>query len=205
MGTRLSTTMLVLIVGLLSIYSRCSKEVLGCTENGYAFKIDVKVYPDKDSVNIGDTIWAEMSFPSSLLDQTNQMIDFSKANNLGTEMGFVKVVNISPIALSDAVNDFAFILVSGKELASSSTQLLKEYLFQESGNHYIFKLAIIPQSSGTFRFNMVNAVNVYRNGNACPKASFYYQLFNTTNQHYYLYPGGSGVTPAGADYYFYVR
>lgn len=205
MVTKSTTIVLILIVGLLSIYSRCSKEVLGCNENGYAFTIDAKVYPDKDSINIGDTIWAEMKFPSSLLDQASQRVDFSKANNLGTEMGFVKVINISPVDLKDAVNDFAFVIVSGKELASSSTQLLKEYVFQESGGNYMFKLAIIPKSSGTFRFNMVKATNVYRAGNACPKASFYYQLFNTTNQHYYLYPGGNGVTPAGADYYFYVR
>ncbi|MDB5275914.1 MAG: hypothetical protein JWR61_869 [Ferruginibacter sp.] len=205
MGTKAIAIVLVVSIGIVSIYSRCTKDVVGCTGNSYAFKVDAKVYPDKDSINIGDTIWAEMNFSSSLLDQTNEIVDFSNANNLGTEMGFVKVVNASPVELKDVVNDFTFKLVFGKELGSPNTQLLKEYSFQELGHKYMFKLAMIPRSSGTYRFNMVKAIDVYRNGNACPKASFYYQLFNTTNQHYYLYPGGAGVTPAGADYYFYVR
>ncbi|MGH2564038.1 MAG: hypothetical protein ACRDE5_05980, partial [Ginsengibacter sp.] len=98
-----------------------------------------------------------------------------------------------------------FILISCTEVPSVNPQLLKEYLFQESGGTYIFKLGVIPENSGTFRFNLENAANVIRKGNSCPKASFNYLLKNTTNQHYYLYPGGSGVIPAGADYYFYVR
>ncbi len=120
-------------------------------------------------------------------------------------MGFIKLVNVSPIELDDAAKDFMFRLISGKEITSFNARFLKEYIFEESGGRYLFKLAIIPKSSGTFRFNLGNAANVMRKGNSCPKATSNYLLKNTTNQHYYLYPGGSGVTPAGADYYFYVR
>jgi hypothetical protein len=113
--------------------------------------------------------------------------------------------NNSPIVLNDAVPNFAFYLISGKEIKSPNSQLYKDYFFKEEGGKYLFRLAIIPKSSGTFSFNLENARGVTRNGNPCPKASFNFLLKNTTDQHYYLYPGVSGVTPAAADYYFYVR
>lgn len=205
----MATSIKIFSVGVIifstAVFSTCKKSILGCTENTYSFDIDAKVFPDKDSINIGDTIWVEINSPTTLTDQFNTLVDYSNANNLGTVMGFVKVINVSPIQLEDAVNDFKLILIAGNEVPSVNPQLLKEYNFQESGGRYIFKLAIIPKNRGTFSFNLENAANVMRNGNSCPKAIFNFLLKNTTDQHYYLYPGGIGVTPAGADYYFYVR
>ncbi len=195
----------LMILYIITIFNTCKKNGLGCTESSIYFSVDAKVYPDKDSINIGDTILVDINIPTTLPDQFNKMIDYSNANNLGTDMGFVKLVNVSPIQLEDAVPYFTFYIISGKETPSPSGKLIKEYTFEENNGRYIFKLCIIPKRSGTFRFNIGNAVNVIREGNSCPKAEFDYLLKNTTTQHYYLYPGGSGVTPAGADYYFYVR
>lgn len=195
----------IVIIFSTTVFSTCKKSILGCTESTYSFNVDARVFPDKDSINIGDTICVEINSSTTLIDQFSTPVDFSNANNLGTVMGFVKVINVSPIQLEDVVNDFKFILVAGNEVPSVNPQLLKEYNFRESGGRYIFKLGIIPKNSGTFRFNLEHAANVIRNGNSCPKAIFNFFLKNTTDQHYYLYPGGTGVTPAGADYYFYVR
>ena len=205
MATKTFTLAILLITAMATIFSTCKKGGLGCVESSIFFNVDAKVYPDKDSVNIGDTIFVEVNIPTTLRDQNNNEVDYSKASNLGTSMGFVKVVSDSPIVLNNAVPDFAFYLISGKEIQSPNLQLYKDYFFQQEGGRYLFRLAIIPKSSGTFSFNLENAGGVIRNGNPCPKASFNFLLKNTTNQHYYLYPGGSGVTPAGADYYFYVR
>lgn len=205
MVTNIKKITVLLFIYTITAFSTCKKNILGCTESSIFFNVDAKVHPDKDSINIGDTIYVEVNIPTTLADQNNTMIDYSKANNLGTVMGFVKVANVSPIKLDDAVADFSYSLISGKEISSSNSQILKEYLFEESSGRYLFKLAIIPKSSGTFSFNLGNAVNVIREGNSCPKAAFNFLLKNTTDQHYYLYPGGAGVTPAGADYYFYVQ
>ncbi|MEO8944673.1 MAG: hypothetical protein ABI297_08735 [Ginsengibacter sp.] len=178
---------------------------MGCGQSNIFFTIDAKVYPDKDSINIGDTIYAEIDIPTTLKDKNDDMVDYSKANNLGTDMGFLKLVNDSSVQVGDAVNDFGIQLISGKEVVSSNPLRLKEYSFEETGGRYIFKISIVPKSSGTFSFNFGNAANVIRNGNSCPKAEFSFLLRNTTDQHYYLFPSGSGVAPAGADYYFYVR
>lgn len=206
----MTTKIKIIIAGVLlyttTAFSTCKKGgIFGCDESTIFFNVDAKVYPDKDSINMGDTVFIEVNLPTTLVDQNNRPIDYSQASNLGTVMGFMKVVDTSPIKLEDAIKDFDFKLFSGREIPSLKPQLLKEFLFQESGGRYLFKLAIIPKSSGTFSFNIGNAANVMRKGKSCPKASFNFLLKNTTDQHYYLYPGGAGVTPAGADYYFYVR
>ena len=205
MVTNIKIVAVLLFVYTITAFNTCKKNILGCTESSIIFNVDAKVYPDKDSINIGDTIYVEVNIPTTLDDQNNTTVDYSKANNLGTVMGFVRLVNVSPIKLDDAVTDFSYFQISGKEIPSANSKLLKEYLFEESGGRYLFKLAIIPKSSGIFSFNLENAANVIRKGNSCPKATFNFLLKNTTDQHYYLYPGGTGVTPDGADYYFYVR
>lgn len=205
MGTKIKIFAISLVISTTTIFSTCKKNGLGCVESNVFFNVDAKVFPDKDSINIGDTIYVEVNIPTTLIDQNNNSVDYSKASNLGTSMGFVKLVSDSPIVLDNAVPDFNFDLVSGKEISSPNVKLYKDYFFEESGGRYLFKLAIIPKSGGTFSFNLENATGVMRKGNSCPKAAFNFLLKNTTNQHYYLYPGGTGVTPAGADYYFYVR
>jgi len=204
MTTDLKTVIAVLLISSTAIYSTCHKPLLGC-ESSYSFLMNPRVYPDKDTVSIGDTIWVEINSSDTFIDAiSNQTIKFDNAENLGTNMGFVKLVNASPTQLADAVNDFQFNLFIGQEIGSTMPQRIKNYLVSYNNGSYKFKLAIITKSSGIYSFNLGNAANVFKNGEPCPKANFNFQLIQT-NQHYYLYPGGSGVTPTGSDYYFYVR
>jgi hypothetical protein len=205
MVTKIKIITAVIFIYITAVFSTCKKGGFGCVESSISFNVDAKVYPDKDSINIGDTIFVEVNIPTTLIDQNNNSVDYSKANNLGTSMGFVKLVSDSPIVLDEALPDFNFDLISGKEISSPNVKLYKDYFFEESGGHYLFKLSIVPKKSGTFRFNLESATGGMRDGNTCPKAAFNFLLKNTTDQHYYLYPGGTGVTSAGADYYFYVR
>jgi len=205
MVTNLKLLIAMAFAYTLTVSGSCNKSIFGCTESSYSFILIAKVFPDKDTINTGDTVWVEVDSPTEFIDQnSNQQVNFSGANNLGTNMGFVKLTNISPIELSYAVNDFSYVLISGKEASSANPLLIKDYLLSEIDQRYKFKVGIIPKLPGTYRFNLGNPVYVYRNGKSCPKADFNMQLVQT-NQHYYLYPGGSGVTPAGADYFFYVR
>lgn len=195
----------VTLIYVTTVYAQCNKSIVGCANTSYTFQLDCRVIPDRDTVSIGDTIWVEINSPNTFIDlQSNQPINFSNANNLGTNMGFVKLINRSPIQLADAVDSFKFVLITGSEITSPIPHLEKDFLINDVNGMYVFKLGVIPKNSGTYRFNLGNPAGVYRNSNSCPKANFNMRL-TQTNQHYYLYPGGAGVTPAGADYYFHVR
>lgn len=192
---------------LISVMAGCFPVggMLGCPNNIYQFKMDARITPDKDTVHIGDTIWVEINSPTIFKDQTSgEEINFNKAANLGTDISFVKLIDRSPIQLEDAVSDFYFDLALGAETPSSWLQSIKLYLFEEINGRYMFSLGIIPKETGTYRINLENPSGVYRKRKLCPKAAFSMRLVQT-DQHYYLYPGGDTVTPAGADYYFYVK
>lgn len=65
----------------LLIATSCGKDCLGSM---YSFNTKAKVYPDKDSIAIGDTIWLEVNTPTSLPDITSgKTVDYSDAANLG--------------------------------------------------------------------------------------------------------------------------
>lgn len=199
-------TVICFCILLLTTFSTCKKGgILGCNQN-FAFTINAKVYPDKDTVNVGDTIFAEVNFPDMLPDSlSSTTINLQGASGVTSDMGFVKLISDSPIVLADVVSDFDFKLINGKELTSSSPQLIKLYSFEETGSQFVFKLAIVPKDTGTFRFNLGAAAGVEEKSSTCPTFTLNYLLKNTTDQHYYLYPGGTRATPAGADYYFYVK
>jgi hypothetical protein len=204
MDTNFKTLIVVMIVFITTIYSTCHKPLLGC-ESSYSFLLNAKVYPDKDTISVGDSIWVEINSPDTFIDLiSNRQVKFDNAENLGTDMGFVKLINSNPIQLGDAVNDFQFALFNGQEIGSTMPQRIKNYLISYSSGTYKFKLAIIPKQIGIYRFNLGNAANVYKKGESCPKANFNMQLIQT-NQHYYLYPGSNGTTSGGTDYFFYVK
>lgn len=200
------TIKIIIAIVVTFIFNSCGKNIIGACHQSFAFKIDAKVYPDKDSVNVGDTIFIEINIPIMLTDSSSgERLNLDGATRISTDIGFVKLVSDSPIVLDDAVPDFDFKIISGKELSTSKPKLIKLYSFVESMGQILFKLAIVPKYSGTFRFNLGSAPDVQEKNSRCPTFTLNYLLQNTTDQHYYLYPGGTGVTPAGADYYFYVR
>ncbi len=208
MATKISTIFIFLAITITSVFNSCGKNIIGACHQSFAFSIDAKVYPDKDSVNVGDTIFVEVNFPITLTDSSSgEIAHLDGASGVATDMGFEKLLSDSPIVLDDAVHDFDFKLINGKEVSPKlhDTALIKSFYFEEANGMFLFKLAIIPKDTGTFTFNLGASPDAEEKNSRCPTFTLNYLLKNTTDQHYYLYPGGAGVTPAGADYYFYVR
>jgi hypothetical protein len=192
-------------IALISIYATCNKPRLDCANTVYSFGLGISAYPNKDSVHIGDTIWLEITEPTTMKDaMSGSMINYSDAANLGTVIGFQAFSPLSGQFTINAANKFDFIVFKGRQVSSRDESLERQYIFSEENQRYIFEFAIIPKEIGIFRFLVSNAANVYRKGDQCTKASFA-MYFQNTNQHYYLNPNfpGGPVAPGG-DYYFKV-
>lgn len=195
----------IFLVFIISNLNFQCKKRFGCADTVYNFEIGVKAYPDLEGINIGDTIWFEISTPDILRDkQTNALIDYSGVENLGSVVSLQKLDNNS--FSIKAANKFKFILLKGTKVNNTiDPDLFNEYLFLDNNGLYQFKLGIIPSESGTYSLIFSNAANVYRTSDKCTKASFTIN-FIQTNQHYYLNPNFQGGSiPSGGDYYFKVN
>lgn len=177
--------LILAFIALTSICAQCNKPRLDCANTKYSFELGIKAYPDKDSINVGDTLWLEINEPTTLKDGfTGQMISYSGAANLGSAISFAKL--IAPSLTDDQVaSNFKFVLLQGNEIMRPDTAKYREFKFDELNSYYKFKLGIIPKEQGVFKMFVSNAANVYRYNDKCTKAGFVIN-FKETNQHFYF-------------------
>ena len=184
MDTKLKWIITLMGFCVIIISNSCGKLCLEGPSAAFNFQIGVRAYPDKDSIRVGDTVWLEVNAPTHLIDRnTNKVIDYSGAENLGSAIGFIKLLGKNNA--KDAANNFNYYLIKGLSLNNPSTEKIREYRFSESNNNYTFKLGIIPKEKGIFKIFVSNAANVYRKGDKCTKANFEIN-FGNTNQHLYF-------------------
>jgi hypothetical protein len=197
---------IVVAVSLLLQRCSCTKTGLDCAQTKYNFELNVRAYPDKDSIAVGDTVWLEVNSPTQFKDAaTGQMIDYSKAVNLGSGVTFSALSSINQFTIN-SVNKFDFVLKEGIELRRGyNNGLGNEYQFIGKNNLYVFLLGIVAKEKGIYSIVFSNAANVYRSNDNCTKAGFNI-VFANTNQHYPLNPFYiPGTNPRGGDYYFKVK
>jgi hypothetical protein len=196
-----------LLIALLFIRASCATKALNCANTKYSFELPIKAYPGKEKMHVGDTLWFEITSPTTLKDQlSSKEIDYSNAANLGSSVAFSTLSSEGEFTIN-CVSRFDYLLKSGIELSRGyANGLINEYGFTETSNEYRFLLAIIPKDTGTYRIGFSNAANVSRQNDKCTKAEFALN-FRNTDQHYYLAPGynPNGPTLVGGDYYFKVN
>jgi hypothetical protein len=192
LGRLLATCLFLTSIG-------CGKD---CVETTYNFNLPLKAYPNKDTIKVGDSIWVEIDVANSFVDaQSQKIIDYSNAENLGSFITFQKITGSAP-DISDAVDSLTIETLKGKLLRKVPLGL--EYNFVEENNRYLFKIVIIARKRGTYRFGFSNSNNTFRKTDKCTKANFNINFIGT-NQHFYLFPGGAGTPQGGSAYYFHVR
>jgi hypothetical protein len=204
MATKYSFVAILLLIALATIFATCKKR-FGCKETVYNFEMGAKAHPDRDSIHIGDTIWLEVNVPTIFEDITSgKTIDYSGAENLGSAIGFGQLKKDSVIP---AASLFDYFLFKGISVNNPNTAQIREYLFIEENNNYLFKLAVIPKEAGIFGIGFSNAANVYRRSDKCTKALFVIN-FENTKQHFYLNPNinssNTDTTKPNPSYYFKV-
>lgn len=185
-------TVAMLAIYVATVFTSCIKGK-NCTNHGYGFQMAAKIYPDYDSIQIGDTIFVELKEPINLNDlNTGNIVNFTGAENLGTGIAFDELLGNA--VRKSAANDFTLILLKGSEVVNADPNLLRQYRFKEENGFYVFKLAVIPKKTGIYRTGVSDAVNVNTVENKCEKAGFSITL-KETNQHLYYNQWNFGVTP----------
>ena len=202
MVTKHKGSIIVLIFcGAISVFGHCKKN---CATVFYNFELGIRAYPDRDSVNIGDTIFFEIDEPVTLNDAgTGLLITYNQTKNLGTAISFAELISTN-VVNQFANNDFKIKLFKGVDVARPDTNRYREYLFAEVNQRFQFKIGVIPQKKGVYKMFVSNSANVSRENDKCAKANFAIN-FKNTNQHLYLneisFPGV--ILPAGGGVYLF--
>lgn len=177
----------IILACIVLLNSGCPKS---CIEANYAFLVNAQVSPDRDSINVGDTIYITSSFPAKLIDQgTGAEINYTGAKKIGSTLGVGKLKMGSAIPV-DAVFDFSYIAIKGNvynDRGIASPDAVQQLTYQDSNNTYELKVGLIAKVKGTYALGIGNGLSVGRSGvKNCEKAAFDISL-NKTSQHFNIY------------------
>ena len=177
----------IVLVNLIIIASEsCHKP---CNEPNYSFKVNESFFPQKDSINVGDTIFVLSSFNKELTDTTTKkVIDFSNAENLGTVLIISDITKFRDIQRG-AIDSFSYFNLVGSIFTAPATDTLnvKQLIYTETSSIYDLKIGLIAKKAGIYIFTIPDNPDVFRkNQTKCGTANF--EILNqNTQQHLYLF------------------
>lgn len=194
MDIRIKHVTVAISIFILLFNSGCHKFL--CTRHYYSFSIDTTLlYPLKDSIAVGDTIYFLSRTSTHLKDlSTGQSIDYSKSVNFGTAIGATELS--MPNTQRGAVDDFKWIPIRGKVFTDNSipsSDVVKQGIFAEENGQYILAFAIVPTRRGIFSLSVADMPDVVKD---CDHAGITMKLTTTDNHLHYLketYYGGGPI------------
>jgi hypothetical protein len=156
-----------------------------CNEPDYNFSVFESFSPEKDSVNIGDTLYLNCEIPKMIRDNnTGQIINFSNLGNLGDNLVISDISKFSD-AKRDAADSFSYINIYGKIYSDNNGA--RQLQFMETDSSYRLKVGLILLKAGLYVFTIPDDTGVYRNGHLKCGVGNYAVLNSNVNKHLYLF------------------
>ena len=178
----------------------CTKD---CTAIYYKFELPVRIFPDTDNLQLGDSLTIIIDESNSFVElQTGTLVPFKRAANLGSAISFVRR-DLTTGSFEYVANDFEFTLLKGKSVKSTNCSITREYLFIEENDRYRFHLIIKPKKPGQYQIVFSRSGNTYRESAPCDKANFTINLKETNHNRHLL--GYTGEDLPGGDFNFVVQ
>lgn len=154
-----------------------------CHERNYIFTTNNLFYPEKDSIQVGDTLWLTCT-----ISKNQRLVYFSGAENLG---GNLIISNIDSFGNSSrgAVEKFTYFNVAGSvySVPNLNPKNDKQVSYLETDSAYNLNVGIIALKKGIYIFSFSDDPGVYRTGSpSCGVANFLFVNANK-NKHLYLF------------------
>jgi hypothetical protein len=165
-----------------------------CNEPNYTFNVSAFFFPEKDTIDIGDTLWIKSIIPQLQRDVHSQKeINFSNAQNLGTTVIISDITKFRNPGRG-AIDSFNFLKVFGNIYTEKGTDTLgvKQLSYVQTDSSYELKVGLVALKSGKYIFTIPDNPSVYRKGmEKCGLATFYI-LNQNINRHLYLFEDALG-------------
>ena len=171
------------------LFATCKKNKGECIGNAYALKETWNVLPQKDSINIGDTLIFSSSFSNRPFDfNTNTNVNFSGDALVGTSFSIRIVKGYND--LRPAIDSFSLFLLEGRynDNDLKPTQI-KDIFWTESNNRYKIKIGIIARKKGDYSITISDAIGRLKKSNECENgAGIILSNSNIKNNAYLSHP-----------------
>jgi hypothetical protein len=156
-----------------------------CNEPDYNFSVFEAFSPERDSMNIRDTLFLNCEIPKMEKDiNTGKVIDFSNLGNLGDNLVISDISKFRD-AKREAADSFLYINIYGKIYSDNNGA--KQFQFMETDSSYRLKVGLILLKSGSYVFTIPDAIGVYRNGHVKCGVGNYAVLNSNMKKHLYLF------------------
>lgn len=156
-----------------------------CHEPDYDFSVYESFSPEKDSMNVGDTLYLNWEILKMQKDKnTGTLINFSNLGNLGDNLVISDITKFHD-AKREAADSFSYINIYGK--IYSDNYGAKQFQFMETDSSYLLKVGLIPLKAGLYVFTIPDATGIYRNGHVKCGIGDYAVLNANVNKHLYLF------------------
>ena len=197
----------LMIISFTFLFATCKKGG-ECISNTYSLKETWSIFPQKDSINVGDSLLFISSFSNHPFDyNSNINIDFSGNASVGTSFAVRAVKGYNE--LKDAVDSFDFFTISGRlEANSIAPKRTKDLYWLEENNQYSVKFGMITKKKGDYSFTTTNALGKLNNQTACESGAGIFLTFsNIYNNAYLFYPyyGGPFIPKDDSAHIFCIR
>lgn len=187
----------IYFISFLIVVSSCHKRCIPRQFNLNGGTLSV--FPDKDSIHIGDTLWFNCSIPVNLKYHVSNASDsgnynITGATNFRTDFQLTTLLSVNMQA--GAIDSFSFMAGAGgfqSEPLDPDTR--KIISFEEINGNYIFSLALVPKKKGIYALIIID---IYQAMIRCDKLSVAILMSNMDNHLHYLadiYFGGQPVDP----------
>ena len=139
--------MLIFVIATAAASTSC-KKISGCVTttgyNEYLVEIPVKLYPEKDTFVIGDTLWLEQNFSDQIHDlQNNMTLNFKNFDFL-LQMGISDLINYNQL-----FNNYdVFAEIGTAKKGGSLGAIYAEYDYKDG--YYQNKMGIVLKEKGLF-------------------------------------------------------
>lgn len=176
----------IILIGFIHFLAGCHKP---CHEPDYTFKVSEIFSPDKDSIQIGDTLWIQSSILKLQKDVTTQNeIDFSNAENLGASF-LIQDISKFRNSFRGAIDSFEFFNIYGNIFSAinTDTSRVKQLRYSETDSSYQIKVGVVALKAGLYLFTIPDAPDIYRKNKVKCGIGDFEILNSNANKHLYLF------------------
>lgn len=185
MGINKNIYYFLILISPYFLFGSCKKNKGECLGSAYSLKESWNISPQKDSINVGDTLIFSSTISTNPFDYNSMKnVDFSTKTTMGTSL-FLRSISLNN--LKPAIDSFSFFILKGTikpaDFSANSTSYLQ---WSKENNTFELKFGIVAKKKGDYSFTLPDALGRVEISNLCESGINIYLTNSNVKNNAYL-------------------